>query len=146
MLHWLSTALWRLEKKEAFKTVKKGKEGKKKKESFAPDLDQLERHRLALTETAVGQNRRKKAKISMSFLVISYFNPGQIVQDKTSSAVKNSVKSVAPDQFCRIVFWITLLPVMLINKLSIQIIIIIFKGEKPINLFRITKIPQYSTI
>lgn len=102
MLHWLSTALCRLEKKEAFKTVKKGKEGKK--ESFAPDLDQLERHRLALTETAVGQNRRKKAKISMSFLVISYFNPGQIVQDKTSSAVKNSVKSVAPDQFCRIVF------------------------------------------
>lgn len=105
MLHWLSTALCRLEKKEAFKTVKKGKEGKKKKkESFAPDLDQLERHRLALTETAVGQNRRKKAKISMSFLVISYFYPGQIVQDKTSSAVKNSVKSVAPDQFCRIVF------------------------------------------
>ena len=82
----------------------------------------------------------------MSFLVISYFYPGQIVQDKTSSAVKNSVKSVAPDQFCRIVFWITLLPVMLINKLSIQIIIIIFKGEKPINLFRRTKIPQYSTI
>ena len=35
---------------------------------------------------------------------------------------------------------------MLINKLSIQIIIIIFKGEKRINLFRITKIPQYSTI
>lgn len=107
MLHWLSTytALSRLEKKEAFKTVKKGKERKKKrKESFAPDLDQLERHRLALTETAVGQNRRKKAKISMSFLVISYFYPGQIVQDKTSSAVKNSVKSVAPDQFCRIVF------------------------------------------
>lgn len=104
MLHWLSTALCRLEKKEAFKTVKKGKEGKKKKESFAPDLDQLERHRLALTETAVGQNRRKKAKISMSFLVISYFYPGQIVQDKTSSAVKNSVKSVAPDQFCHIVF------------------------------------------
>ena len=103
MLHWLSTALCRLEKKEAFKTVKKGKEGKKK-ESFAPDLDQLERHRLALTETAVGQNRRKKAKNSMSFLVISYFYPGQIVQDKTSSAVKNSVKSVAPDQFCRIVF------------------------------------------
>lgn len=31
MLHWLSTALCRLEKKEAFKTVKKGKEGKKKK-------------------------------------------------------------------------------------------------------------------
>lgn len=105
MLHWLSTALCRLEKKEAFKTVKKGKEIKKKrKESFAPDLDQLERHRLALTETAVGQNRRKKVKISMSFLVISYFYPGQIVQDKTSSAVKNSVKSVAPDQFCRIVF------------------------------------------
>lgn len=104
MLHWLSTALRRLEKKEAFKTVKKGKEGKKKKESFASDLDQLERHRLALTETAVGQNRRKKAKNSMSFLVISYFYPGQIVQDKTSSAVKNSVKSVAPDQFCRIVF------------------------------------------
>ena len=104
MLHWLSTALCRLEKKEAFKTVKKGKEGKKEKESFAPDLDQLERHRLALTETAVGQSRRKKAKISMSFLVISFFYPGQIVQDKTSSAVKNSVKSVAPDQFCRIVF------------------------------------------
>ena len=104
MLHWLSTALCRLEKKEAFKTVEKGKEGKKKKKSFAPDLDQLERHRLALTETAVGQNRRKKAKISMSFLVISYFYPGQIVQDKTSSAVKNSVKSVSPDQFCRIVF------------------------------------------
>lgn len=73
MLHWLSTALCRLEKKEVFKTVKKGKERKKKrKESFALDLDQLERHRLALTETAVGQNRRKTAKISV-FLVVSYF-------------------------------------------------------------------------
>lgn len=144
MLHWLSTALCRLEKKEAFKTVKKGKEGKKKRKLCA-------RFRPVGT-SSIGTNRdscrtkQKPAKISMSFLVISYFNPGQIVQDKTSSAVKNSVKSVAPDQFCRIVFWITLLPVMLINKLSIQIIIIIFKGEKPINLFRITKIPQYSTI
>ena len=91
-------------RKRHSKRLKKEKKEKKKKESFAPDLDQLERHRLALTETAVGQNRRKKAKISMSFLVISYFYPGQIVQDKTSSAVKNSVKSVAPDQFCRIVF------------------------------------------
>lgn len=90
-------------RKRHSKRLKKEKK-EKKKESFAPDLDQLERHRLALTETAVGQNRRKKAKISMSFLVISYFYPGQIVQDKTSSAVKNSVKSVAPDQFCRIMF------------------------------------------
>lgn len=29
MLHWLSTALYRFDKKEAFKTVKKGKERKK---------------------------------------------------------------------------------------------------------------------
>lgn len=34
MLHWLSTALCRLEKKEPFKTVKKGKEGKKKKKAL----------------------------------------------------------------------------------------------------------------
>lgn len=40
MLHWLSTAFYRFEKKEAFKTVKKGKERKKKKRKlcakFAP--------------------------------------------------------------------------------------------------------------
>lgn len=91
-------------KRHSKRSKKEKKEKKKRKESFALNLHQLERHRLALTETAVGQKRRKKAKISMSFLVISYFYPGQIVQDKTSSAVKNSVKSVAPDQFCRIVF------------------------------------------
>lgn len=70
MLHWLSTALYRFEKKEAFKTVEKGNERKKRKESFALDLDQLERHRLALTETAVVQNRRKNFYL---FLVVSYF-------------------------------------------------------------------------
>ena len=69
MLHCLSTAFYRLEKKEAFKTVKKGKEKKKKRKlcaRFAP-----------VGTSSIGTNRdscrtKQKEKSKNFYVFFSY--------------------------------------------------------------------------